>query len=59
MAGAARAQAALVVWAGSGEDAQSPIAVPIAMEGQLTAVVGLPPYQALAAMGLLVVDSND
>lgn len=52
MAGAARAQAALVVWDREGD-------IPQAQPGQITVVGGMSGPEALAAMGLSVVEADE
>ena len=56
MTGAARAQAALVVWPGEAEDPGDP---PLAQPDKITVIVGLPGVEALAAMGLIPVPQDD
>lgn len=57
MAGAKRAQAALVFWAGPG-DAEEPIPVPQAAPDKLTVVAGDDGLAALKAMGVSVVEQE-
>ena len=59
MAGANRAQAAMVVWLGAGDDHDNPVPIPQASPDKLTVVAGDDGLAALAAMGLTMVPTEN
>jgi hypothetical protein len=59
MTGAQRAQAALVIWTGPGDDPGNPIPIPHASPDAITVVAGGNGQAALAAMGLVAIPQED
>jgi hypothetical protein len=55
MAGAQRAQQAIVLWMGPGDDQENPISTPTATPDKLTVVAGDDALASLSAMGIQIV----
>ena len=59
MEAATRAQAAMVVWLGEGDDPENPVPIPQASTDKLTVVAGDDGLEALTLMGLTTVSEPD